>query len=43
MATTGYVQTRRALGEADANFQMARGAVDEMLTVVGQDHLANVP
>jgi tetratricopeptide (TPR) repeat protein len=43
LATARNVSTQLALEQADANYQMALGAVDEMLNVVGSDSQDKLP
>ncbi len=43
VGVAGYLNTKSALEQADANYHVALNAVDEMLNVVGTDSLANVP
>jgi tetratricopeptide (TPR) repeat protein len=43
VASAGYLNTKSALTQADANYDLAINAVDETLDVVGNDRLANVP
>jgi tetratricopeptide (TPR) repeat protein/tRNA A-37 threonylcarbamoyl transferase component Bud32/ribosomal protein S27E len=43
VASAGYMRTKAALKQADANYDTAINAVDETLNVVGNDWLVNVP